>query len=152
MNDNLKGVPFPQADNIYKLMKIVDSFSGKNHLETFKNIDLDLSQRQYKYYLDAAIYLDLLDKAGSATELGVSIFSSDKKTLFKSMVVQILTKKIFFDFYKLNDSNKTIFFLTKEYKLSKSTAKRRFITVKTWVNWCRIILKENNLESVEEIN
>jgi hypothetical protein len=57
----------------------------------------------------------------------------------------ILQNEIFFHYYKNRDLDYVADYLVNVYKMRKSTAKRRASTVKAWVKWCDVIIKENNI-------
>lgn len=135
---------FPQANDIHKVIKYVDKKTFNYHDEKLKRVRLDYVERQDAYYKSAAQYLNLLDKS-NPTELAMHIFKLDKNEVFINLVQLILENKIFYDYFKNRNINRTIDLLSQEYKLSNSTAKRRTSTVKAWVMWCDNIIEENNI-------
>lgn len=138
-------IPFPQANDVYKILKYIDSLLGNYHKKTFSNISEDYVSRQQMYYKTAAQYLGFLN-GDSPSEWSKKVFALEPSYIFVATVHSILSHRIFYNFYTSKTSKDVIDYLKKNYLLSESTAQRRLSTVQRWVEWCEIIIKENNLE------
>ena len=102
-------ITFPQANDIYKLIKIVDNINGSHYQAKLESISLNISERQLRYYKDSARYLGLLDEKGEdLTDIGLLVFSRDFKTMLVLMVSIILSDEIFYDYYE--NKNYGLFF------------------------------------------
>ena len=135
---------FPQANDIYKLIKFVDEKTFNFHEQNLKRIKLEYVKRQYSYYKSAANYLGLL-KDEKPTDLALSIFKLGKNEVLINIVNLVIEKRIFYNYYEYRDIERVKSYLMELYKLSYSTATRRASTVKAWVYWCDHIIKENKL-------
>jgi hypothetical protein len=136
--------PFPQANDIYKILKFVQNLHNPLNLDRFSNIDLDFVSRQILYYKAAAQYLGLLNKE-QTSELTKIIFDLDNNFLFITVVNLILRNKVFGMYYQTRDTLIVENYIQNLYHLNKTTSNRRMSTVKKWVDWCDIIITENNL-------
>lgn len=140
--------PFPQANDVYKILKYVNNQLGNIHQRTFKYISDDYVDRQKLYYKSAAQYLGYLDENGPTT-FTLKIFMLDPNFIFVYNVHQILSHEIFYNFYVNRNVDMVIQSLIKNYSLSPITAARRTSTVKSWIEWCDLIIKENRLEIID---
>ena len=146
LSDNTK-IPFPQANDLYKVIKYVDSLVGGYHKNSLEHILLEISPRQISYYRSAARYLKLLDENG-ATSIADFLFKCDRPLLLSGITKLILDNSIFFEYYLTKDKEKIIKKISEIYNINKTTANRRFSTVENWINWCEIIIHENQLEVI----
>lgn len=139
---------FPQADDIYKVLGYCNLVSINKLDDNFDKIRLwEYSNRQAHYYVDAARYLGLYDlHEKKLTKLGETLFALGKDELLIGVAYLILKNEIFFNFYKDHNEEETIQVLMNQYLLSMSTAKRRLTTIKNWIKWIRIVLKEEEVE------
>lgn len=135
---------FPQANDVYKVLKYVDNLCYNYHKENFDTINDKVVERQKQYYHSAAIYLGLIEY-NKANKLAKFIFSMDKKSLLVAIVNLILSKDIFYRYYFNRDIDDTINNISRIYSMSISTATRRASTVKSWVEWCDIIIRDNHV-------
>lgn len=140
-------IPFPQANDLYKVIKYVDKFVKNYHQKSLEHITLDISPRQVSYYKSAAKYLHLLDENGS-TEIANFLFKCDRHLLLSGIVKLILDNIVFFEYYSSKNKEKTIKKMKEIYEINETTAIRRFSTVEKWISWCEIIIKENQLEVI----
>ena len=138
-------IPFPQANDVYKVLKFVDVHVANYHHDKFSFIKDDYVERQKKYYKAAAEYIGFFDSKGP-TPFAQKIFLMDTNYLFLSTVQAILNHKIFFDYYSNRSKTQVQDQLIKHYKYSLSTAIRRSSTVQKWIEWCDLIIQENNVE------
>jgi hypothetical protein len=144
VNDT-NNITFPQANDIYKVVKYVDNITFNYHHNELKRVSMDFVSRQKQYYEQAARYLSLIKKNREPTELAIHLFKLDKNELLINIVQLILKNKIFLHFYLNRDEAAVTDLLIEKYEFSLITAKRRLSTVKAWVKWCDIIIKENHM-------
>ena len=143
IDENL-AIPFPQANDIYKIIKFVDNIHSPIPQGRFSNIELEVVPRQISYYKAAAQFLGLLE-SNKTTDLTKLIFDLDNNILFVAVVNLILRHKVFGMYYQSRNHLVVEEYLTHVYKLNQTTATRRLSTVKKWVEWCDIIIKENEI-------
>lgn len=137
-------IVFPQANDIYKVIKFVDQNTYNSLSNWLKYSSLDFVTRQKHYYKNAAIYLGLFNK-NKPSNLALSLFKLSKNELFISMVGLILEHEVFY-LYFINRNKKDVeSFLISNYKMNEVTAKRRCSTVVNWIKWCDAIIKENDI-------
>lgn len=141
-------IPFPQANDVYKVIKYVDTLVDGYHQKSLDHITLEMVPRQISYYKAAAKFLDLMDDKGP-TEISYFLFRCDRRLLFSGMVKQILDHKVFYDKYLGKDKEGLIQDLIQYYAMNETTAIRRYSTLSKWVAWCDIIIRENQLEVIE---
>lgn len=142
-------IPFPQANDVYKILKFVDNLLGNKHEKTFSTISEDYVPRQQMYYKTAAQYLDLL-RGVKPTQWAQKVFALEPSFIFTATVHSILSHEVFYKYFITKSSSDVVEYLKRVYQLSDTTAKRRLSTVKKWIEWCEIIIKENDLEVIHE--
>ncbi len=141
-------VPFPQANDVYKLLKYINDVLETPQKKLFNYISSDYVKRQQNYYKSAAQFLGFID--GKEPTLVVQkIFLMDSNFILSFTVQQILSHEIFYNYYLYRDKQNVIDYLIRFFNLNDTTAKRRFGTVKSWVDWCDLIIKENGLEIID---
>lgn len=144
---------FPQANDIYKLIKYCDVLQGERFKDKLSSIDIDLTHRQKQYYYASSEYLGLYDSTtNSLSEIGVLVLAQDFDVLIKLLVYLILRDKIFYNFYIDRDLEKTSILIEKHFSLSVSTCSRRAENVRSWIKWCDVIINEQNLNIMFEDN
>lgn len=139
---------FPQADDIYKVLGYCNLVSQNKLSDYFDRFVLwEYSNRQAQYYIDAARFLGLYDLLeNKLTQLGEILFILGKDSLLLGVSVLVLRDPIFNDFFRYENVDKTKMKLMEKYNLSENTAQRRTQTIKSWINWVRIVL--NNEEVI----
>jgi hypothetical protein len=140
-------IPFPQANDVYKVIKYVDEMLYRYHEECLRHISLDVVDRQEGYYRSAAHYLGLMSD-NKTTDLAEVFFRMEKNHLFCFIALTILQNDVFLNFYTNRDIDYVVSYLKYNYSFSEKTARRRASTLKGWIDWCDIIIKENNIEVV----
>jgi hypothetical protein len=137
---------FPQANDIKKLIKIGDGLVGNANEEKLQYINLDITERQLSYYYSSGVYLGLFEqKEKKLTRLGELVFSQKISTLMSLIVYLILENRIFYEYYTNRDLGETVQNIIHNYSLNKTTALRRAENVRSWVQWCDIIIIEQDL-------
>jgi hypothetical protein len=115
-------------------------FLDKNYFSKFFNV----SPRQASYYLDALIFIGIIDYEQQLTYLGKVIRESrhNEEEACHYLRNAILNKAVFKQVYECY-MNENVFpsedyiskMIVDYYALADSTAKRRSSTVKKWIEW-----------------
>jgi hypothetical protein len=134
--------PFPQANDIYRVIWMVDSKISSRLGIYLEFVDMSITARQLEYYQNAGEFLGLISE-GKPTLLAQKIFSGSKNYVIESVAQLIKNSIIFKNYYLNNDKKEVINLIRKIYGYSTSTANRRFITVKVWTKWAISILGRN---------
>lgn len=145
VNEIDENITFPQANDIYKVVKYVDNITFEYHHNELRRVSLNFVSRQKHYYEQAARYLGLINKNREPSELAIHLFKLDKNELLINIVQLILKNKIFLRYYLNRDESEITDLLIAKYEFSIKTAIRRLSTVKAWVKWCDIIIQENHI-------
>lgn len=147
-----KHIPFPQADNIEKLLLIIN-ISNEDYLSDFAKMGSilgNISQRQVSYYLSAAAYFGIIEiqnRKKFFTEHGKNIkgmnSSMQKAELITIVLEDIVFRKTFIyqKLYGERDVSE-IAKLIKNYhpECTEEVCHRRAQTVISWIKWiCNII-------------
>ena len=93
----MKEIPFPQADDINKVFKIIDVKNEADllNVKMMQVILGDITSRQVQYYMSAAQYLDIITIKKEFTEFGLLLrdaHETDKQILLSQKIV---SKNIF---------------------------------------------------------
>ena len=138
--------PFPQANNLSKILTLIENLKYCNSTELKKRMELTRT-RQLDYYKSASVFLGFIKKTENRHELtasGMKILRANDNYKITVFIVELLKtpliKSLIFNlkeekFTKL--LNKFQSFKT----LSPSTKKRRISTIKSWIKWLN-----NNIE------
>jgi len=138
-------VPFPQADDFEKVVKIVnieeeEKVKDTNYMSVYLE---DISDRQVSYYVNAAIYLGLLSKKKEFTELGKEIRNQNSVLQTASLIRVLLKDRVIGTAYILSHLMKkginrddVAELIQKEYPdYCDEIYKRRAQTVMSWAAW-----------------
>lgn len=138
-------VPFPQADDFEKVVKIVnieeeEKVKDTNYMSVYLE---DISDRQVSYYVNAAIYLGLLSKKKEFTELGKEIRNQNSVLQTASLIQVLLKDRVIGTAYILSHLMKkginrddVAELIQKEYPdYCDEIYKRRAQTVMSWAAW-----------------
>lgn len=142
INSNTK--TFPQANDIYKVLKFVDNATYRVLEKYLENVNMSLVPRQLDYYRSAASYIGLFDN-NQPSSLALRIFKFDKDVVLINIVSLILEDSVFNHYFENRNIESLVVLLLKQYKINTITAKRRASTVINWVKWCDQVLKENTI-------
>lgn len=127
--------PFPQADDIYKLLIHLFSISNTSVPEELSSMSVEkMVPRQVSYYISALEFLGLL-KNGLITDEGKIIVNSSIKVMLRLLALRILLFEPFSAYYHSRDKDVIKNYLLVKLGLSESTVMRRTQTVVAWVNW-----------------
>ena len=146
-------VPFPQANDLDKILDIVVSFDENRKTSEQISKHLKFHGRQGDYYANAAVYLGLLardqDSVGSfvLTGLGKEIKRCQIRICrTRILFVQLLKKPVFrstlillrdydYDVSKISKDAIALIIMENYIGYSLTTSKRRASTVINWMNW-----------------
>lgn len=137
--------PFPQADNLDKVLDFILTVSNKTKTEMLASLGLTAS-RQFNYYCSASIYLGFVEKKGNRyvlTKKGRRLVMSDSDVIKDLFLLDILKHPLINRVVINKEIDKSILNNQDSFrKLSESTRNRRSQTIESWLAW---IL--NNLEN-----
>ncbi|MGA7556977.1 MAG: hypothetical protein WBW54_24785 [Candidatus Acidiferrales bacterium] len=139
-----RGVPFPQADDLSKIIDAVEILSSEpqNKFELAEKFDVD--PRQGDYYGNSAIWLGLAEKSNhdfSLTQQGASFARLDRAGRLAKLTELVTRVPIFNEAAKeyardlepdIHDIARRVM---RDFKLSESTGERRAETVRAWIRW-----------------
>ncbi len=136
-----KTAPVPQADRLDKIAVIPFLVAEGLYTPAALSEQLEFTERQGRYYLDATRALGLIDAQGGLTNLGESYVSSDPETrslllcraVLNLPLVQQLLSTIILD--PDNQMTRAQFheFVAKSTGLAPHTARRRAGTLWSWI-------------------
>lgn len=137
-------VLFPQANDFQKVIKII--YFSENELLDIqflsKSLELD-TERQVSYYVNAAIYLGVINQEKKFTDFGWKLKDAGNENFKNMLAMKIVSKAVFGDvfFYKYfngielkNDEISQLMLMYQEVQ-SDSVAERRASTVTSWLKW-----------------
>lgn len=146
-------IPYPQADDLDKVIDIVTNFSDEE-LYNKQNIAayFEFDERQGDYYANAAIYLGFLERKEGRTgefeltDTGDKLANCNNRSQRNLLLLkQLLKKPSFNELFSIIIKNKSDFqslsidtiesVIRKNTTLTANTPKRRASTVKSWLNW-----------------
>ncbi len=145
------GIPFPQADDMDKVIDTVSLvYNGFNSKKSIAS-KLEFDERQGDYYGNAACYLGFLEHSQNLftiTPLGEKLvnekFRSKRAIIIFTALAQI---KVFYNILILFlgrnmdlgtiDNNELAAFIREEHQLNDTTIFRRISTVKQWLIWLK---------------
>ena len=156
-------IQFPQANSFERVINICELLYINDVEKNFITEEYSFDARQSSYYLDAAIYLGLVERLEDVdghdcytlTKLGKSLFSMSYKQRQLKLIETILSYKSFNLAYKasckskerLSDSDITVFMKQAGVinpktgsPYSNATYKRRSGTIRAWIRWIGSII------------
>ncbi|MDD6155958.1 MAG: hypothetical protein PUB52_02980 [Lachnospiraceae bacterium] len=145
-------VPFPQADDFEKVVKIINIEEEQKIKDTkYMSVYLEgVSERQVGYYVNAAIYLGLLTKNKDFSDLGKGIREKNSFLQTASLIQVLLSDRIIGTAFVLRrlmnksiDRNDVAEMIQKEYPdYCEDIYIRRAQTVLSWTSWIDNQVKE----------
>lgn len=137
--------PFPQADDINKVM-IILNVADVNSLKDKEKLKIslsDISDRQIQYYLSACMYLGLVDENKMLTPMAVHIRGLNRSEQEIALAQSIVSNNIFGYIYFLEKrlgaklAREDIIDILKHHISFESDEmyKRRSQTIIKWVKW-----------------
>jgi hypothetical protein len=146
---NNTSVPFPQANDIRRILELVlfVGLGSKNKDDVTMFLRLD--KRQTDYYLNACLYLELLSKNNGLYFLNKDrVKGLETNQLVKVVVKRVLSNGIFFKVFENFDQNslnvRSVYNFIKDDReftgLNKTTINRRASTIVNWVKWINKVI------------
>ena len=135
----MTNIPFPQANDLGKILILIDSFNYCTDSQLLTKLNLS-TKRQLDYYKSASLFLGFFtkNKRYSLSESGLRISGTDKIYKKEIFIIELLKTKILRKIVFNYNENK-IEEILNEFNsfdlLSDSTKQRRISTIKTWVKW-----------------
>jgi hypothetical protein len=137
-------VPFPQADNVYKLLIFFFRIAEAPVPFELLNMSVDeMVPRQESYYKAALEYLGLLHN-GAVTKEGLYLLNSDMQVMLRLLVLRMLVKEPFANYYHYRNEQVIESYLSEQEALSESTVYRRKQTVISWISWIDQIVNKGD--------
>ncbi len=146
-----KDIPFPQADSFDRLLQVCDIIKSKKKVNKQEIMTHNgISNRQVDYYINAGIYLGLIEKIKEQnieymlTRLGNGILCLDYKNKSLQLSRLILKHKVFKDSLSLYinknglPTKSEIINIMKNNQIQEmndTTTKRRSSTILSWIDW-----------------
>ena len=143
----------PQANNPHRIVEFINQSNQQSDYDAFLK-SWELTKRQLMYYKDAAVVLGLIkiskreslkkwfykNRNDKYTKKGLTFLNETKVNQLRVMKEQILSNDIISIYNKkmseknISESDLEAFFMN-EYSLSQVTVKRRFSTIKKWIEF-----------------
>lgn len=142
--------PFPQANSIEKVLKLINIEDYRKLKETqYLAIFLDVKPRQVQYYRSACQFLNILDRKYCFTEDGLFLRSLIGIRQNIELVFMILSNDIFLKAYINNARTwqEFIIYIKEQYNYSDGMYKRRSESAISWLDYFnlkRIETSESN--------
>lgn len=140
-----KKYPFPQANDLDKVLILVVEYNYKTKNELMNILNLS-TNRQMSYYYSACLYLGLFIKKAKSYELsefGYLISTENKKYRKLRLIQQLFKNEMVLESYlfliKEKTNDEKLLEILKKYdsfgSLSNTTKIRRLSTIRRWVEW-----------------
>lgn len=150
----MKMIPFPQANNLELLLDIILDINEKGVTKFDISKRYELNIRQGAYYLDALLYIGLIEKVNIKYFLNSAGFKLQKKVICfsKHLLCEELLKNPFLsntyiNTHMIDDKKKKLEIISnciqQDFQLNGTTVKRRSSTILNWLDW----IKSNERET-----
>ena len=140
-------IPFPQANDLGKILILIENIKYCNSTELKKRMILSQS-RQLDYYKSASLFLGFLKKNRNSYELtksGKKILRANDNYKITVFIVELLKTPLIKSLV-FNLKEEKISILLNKFqsfkKLSPSTKNRRTSTIKSWIKWLNNNIKK----------
>lgn len=140
-------IPFPQANDLGKILILIENIKYCNSTELKKRMILS-QNRQLDYYKSASLFLGFLKKNRNSHELttsGKKILRANDNYKITVFIVELLKtpliKALVFNL-KEEKISKLLNKFQSFKKLSPSTKNRRISTIKSWIKWLNNNIKK----------
>lgn len=145
-------IPFPQADDFDKVVRIlnIDDKDKLYNMQSMINYLDGISDRQISYYMSAAMYVGIIDQNKCFTETGEKLRNMSESVQKVELIRILLSDPVFGTVYitekvlEISMDNDDIGEIIKMYHPQYGTAiyKRRGQTVRAWINWIKKTMNE----------
>ena len=145
MEEKQNKVPFPQANDFNKILKIIEIADEDKLFDTYFLIDyLELgTQRQISYYVSAAEFLGIIDKRRRFTDFGKELRNSIYESRVLKLCQRITSLPVFGEIFLMQylyketvDTNYISQMISDIYGIDNvEVCNRRASTVKKWLLW-----------------
>jgi hypothetical protein len=144
------GIPFPQADDLSKIIDVVEVLSSGAEDKFGIAEKFDVDPRQGDYYGNGAIWLGLAEKTNglyNATQRGSELSSLDRSKRLARVGEIVSSMPVFHEAATERvrtgqvDLEKISRALVRKFGLSESTGDRRALTVRSWIDWLSLELR-----------
>lgn len=141
---NNKLYPFPQANDVDKIIKYCDYLFDKENINIELGEFLSVTERQVNYYRDSCLFLKLIVEEGHSFRLSnnlLEIYNLNSKVKIIEYIIETIKNENIlsqcYNKFNKNQLNLQEFkeILLKYYQMSETTLMRRFSTVKSWFEW-----------------
>ena len=136
----MTNIPFPQANDLGKLLLLIDKYHYSSKKELLFLLELN-TERQYDYYINAAIFLGFIKKENKKKRLTKSgmVVSGESSNFKKERFILEILKHPLIKSLVFNYEEKSVFEILEKFnnfkKLSTTTKNRRISTINGWVKW-----------------
>lgn len=136
--------PFPQADDLSKVIDVAELLSGGPADKTEIGERFDVDPRQGDYYGNAAVWVGLAEKSGPEFRLtreGAAFAKANRSDRLVWLAKRICQLPVFsetartFLAEKDFDTDEIARLIAKHTSLMSSTPSRRALTVRAWIEW-----------------
>lgn len=148
---NPKRIPFPQADDFEKVLKIINIPEPKLLKDTIFLCTYfgDISSRQVSYYLSACEYIGIIQRR-EFTNFGTFLRTLSVKKQYVELAKVVLSDDLFSEIYfveKVYAMKLDLSEIVQRMKLkivlnTEDMYKRRAQTVSAWITWFNVILND----------
>ena len=145
MEEKQNKLPFPQANDFNKILKIIEIDDEDKLMDTSFLMDyLELgSQRQISYYVSAAEFLGIIDRDRKFTDFGDELRSSIYESRVLKLCQRIISLPVFGEIFFMQylykeavDTNYISQMISDIYGIDNvEVCNRRASTVKKWLSW-----------------
>lgn len=149
-------IPFPQANDINKIIKLMTSnFDILKDIENAKKILNVETSRQVAYYFSALKFFKYITSKNEFSEDAKKIRGNENE-IVKDIFIKLYKNPLFRHFYDLNNKKYLLsqdeiahYMKEKYFKgLSYSTLVRRASTIKSWVEWMSMVKLEKEIGQI----
>lgn len=132
-------IPFPQANDLGKLLKLIENFNYLTSNELMNKLELG-TRRQLEYYKSAGLFLGFFEKTNKYKLSNSGALITKTETYYRKKIYIIeLLKAPLLRALVFNYEEKKIFDILNNFQsfkeLSTSTKLRRISTIRTWIMW-----------------
>lgn len=146
MEEKNKDVPFPQANDFDKILRILNiEHTDRLGDKRYMSVQLDMiTERQVQYYVSACAYLGLVNGKKEFTEMAHELRTRNLSEQIVELARLIVSNKVFGiayftqKMYQIKLTTEDIVDIMKENEVifdSEAMYMRRAQTVSSWISW-----------------